>query len=58
MMLEKVCDYLERNEPTNPAPLLIRRAKRLMTKNFVEILKDLAPDSVAQVEKIAGLDKE
>lgn len=58
MMLDKVCDYLERNEPTNPAPLLIRRAKRLMTKNFVEILKDLAPDSVANVEKIAGLDKQ
>lgn len=58
MMLDKVCTYLERNEPTNPAPLLIRRAKRLMTKNFVDILKDLAPDSVSQVEKIAGLDQE
>lgn len=58
MMLEKVCDYLERNEPTNPAPLLIRRAKRLMTKNFVEIIRDLVPDSVSQVEHIAGLKEE
>ena len=52
--LERVCDWIERNEPSNPAPLLIRRAKRLMTKNFLDIIRDLAPDGVGQVEKIAG----
>ena len=53
-MLDKVCEYLERCEPTNPAPLLIRRGKRLMTMSFVDIIRDLAPDSVSQVETIAG----
>jgi type VI secretion system protein ImpA len=52
--LERVCDWLERHEPTNPAPLLIRRAQRLMKKSFMEIIRDLAPDGVGQVEKIAG----
>ena len=52
--LERVCDWLERNEPTNPAPLLIRRAQRLMKKNFMDIIRDLAPDGIDQVEKIAG----
>lgn len=32
--LERVCDWLERNEPSNPAPLLIRRAQRLMNRVF------------------------
>ncbi len=52
--LDRVCDWLDRNEPTNPAPLLIRRAQRLMKKNFMDIIRDLAPDGFDQVEKIAG----
>jgi type VI secretion system protein ImpA len=52
--LAKICDWIERNEPSNPAPLLIRRAQRLMDKNFLEIVRDLAPDGLGQVERIAG----
>jgi type VI secretion system protein ImpA len=57
-LLDKVCDYLERQEPSNPAPLLIKRARRLMTMNFVDIIRDMAPDSLAQVETIAGIKQE
>jgi len=56
--LDRVCEWIERHEPTNPAPLLIRRAKRLMTKNFMDIIRDLAPDGLSQVEHIAGKDSE
>jgi type VI secretion system protein ImpA len=52
--LDRVCDWLERNEPTNPAPLLIRRAQRLMGKSFLEIIRDLAPAGIDQIENIAG----
>jgi type VI secretion system protein ImpA len=54
-MLERVCEYVERYEPTNPAPLLIRRAQRLMTKSFVEIIEDLTPDSVATIKALGGI---
>jgi type VI secretion system protein ImpA len=53
--LEKVCEWIELNEPSNPAPLLIRRAQRLMSKNFVDIIKDLVPDSIEQIGKLAGV---
>ena len=53
-VLDLVCSYLERHEPSNPAPLFIRRAQRLMTKNFVEIVKDLLPDSLSNLERLAG----
>lgn len=49
-----VADFLERTEPTNPAPLLVRRAARLMTLNFMDILRELAPDSVSAVQNITG----
>jgi type VI secretion-associated protein, ImpA family len=52
--LDRVCVYLERHEPTNPAPFLLRRAKKLMTSNFLEIIQDLAPDSVNQIERVTG----
>jgi type VI secretion system protein ImpA len=37
-------------------PLLLKRARRLVTGDFVEILRDLAPDALPQVNKICGLD--
>jgi len=54
--LERVCEWIERNEPSNPAPLLIRRAQRLMSKTFIDIIRDLAPDGLKEVEKLAGLE--
>lgn len=53
-LLDRACQYLERHEPSNPAPLLIRRAQRLLSMNFLDIMKDLAPDAVSTVENIAG----
>jgi type VI secretion system protein ImpA len=53
--LDRVCAYLERHEPANPAPLLIRRAQRLLVMNFLDILRDVAPEGMSSIEKIAGL---
>ena len=52
--LDAVCEYYENNEPSSPLPLLIRRAQRLASKSFLEILQDLAPDAVAQAEALGG----
>ncbi|WP_263143410.1 type VI secretion system protein TssA [Pseudomonas sp. RIT-PI-AD] len=56
-MLDAVCDFLEKNEPANPAPLLIRRARNMIGQDFLSILRDLAPDGLAQAELIAGVSK-
>lgn len=53
-MLDKICKYYERNEPSSPVPLLLIRAKRLVPKNFFEIMEDLAPDGMAQLTVISG----
>jgi type VI secretion system protein ImpA len=54
-VIDRVVEYLERHEPTNPAPLLLRRAQKLMTMNFLEIVEDLAPDGLSSVRGLAGL---
>lgn len=57
-MLERVCEFLSRNEPSNPAPLLIRRAQRIMTMPFLDIIRELAPEAMGQVENVAGIKHE
>jgi type VI secretion system protein ImpA len=52
--MDAICAYLERYEPTNPVPLLIRRAQRLMSKSFLDIVKDMSPDGLNQVLNIVG----
>ena len=52
--LDLICAYFEKNEPTNPAPLLLRRAQRLSSMNFYDIVRDIAPDAVSSVELVAG----
>lgn len=57
-VLDRVCDYFHKNEPSSPVPLLLKRAKRLVSKDFMDILRDLTPDGVSQAELIGGLNKE
>jgi type VI secretion system protein ImpA len=52
--LDKACEYFQRNEPSSPVPLLLKRAKNLMSKDFLEIVRDLAPGGVQEIEKIRG----
>ena len=53
-MLDRICDYYARNEPSSPVPLLLQRARRLVTKDFVGMVQDLVPDCLAQIEAIRG----
>ncbi|MFY9476175.1 MAG: type VI secretion system protein TssA [Aquabacterium sp.] len=54
--IDLICQYLERNEPTNPAQLLLKRARRMIDKNFMDIIRELAPDAIHEVAKIMGVD--
>ena len=53
-MLDKVIAFLEKTEPGNPAPMLIKRAKRLVGVSFIDIMNDLAPDAINSIQNITG----
>lgn len=55
--LDKMCEYFSRYEPSSPVPFLLKRAKRLMSKNFMEVLRDLAPGGADNAKAILGLDE-
>jgi type VI secretion system protein ImpA len=52
--LDKLCEYFDRNEPSSPVPILLRRAKRLINKSFLDIVRDMASNGVSQVEVLRG----
>jgi type VI secretion system protein ImpA len=54
-MIDRICDYYARAEPSSPVPLLLRRAQRLVGKGFVDIVRDLSPDVVAQILALGGI---
>lgn len=56
-LLGQICTYYEQHEPASPVPLLLKRAMRLVDKNFLEIIEDLAPDSIGQIKFLGGVDK-
>lgn len=56
--IDNISEYFRKNEPSSPVPLLLQRAKRLVAKDFMEILRDLTPDGVSQAEAIGGVRSE
>ena len=54
LAIEKVCQYFDRHEPSSPVPLLLRRAQRLVSKNFTDVIADICPDAMSRVQLIGG----
>ncbi|KVR08881.1 type VI secretion system protein [Burkholderia ubonensis] len=52
--VDKICRYFELHEPSHPAPLLLRRAQRLLALDFYEIIRDLAPESLPKLDLLSG----
>ncbi|MCB9845591.1 MAG: type VI secretion system protein TssA [Phycisphaeraceae bacterium] len=55
MALDKICRYYESHEPSSPVPILLRRAQRLVSKSFLDIMMDLTPDAMHQIRMIGGI---
>ncbi len=55
--LEAVMDYFRRNEPSSPVPLVVERAKRMVSMDFLEVLADLVPEALEPARKATGVRK-
>ncbi|WP_210248755.1 type VI secretion system protein TssA [Agrobacterium sp. B1(2019)] len=52
--IDRILDYYARHEPSSPIPLLLHRARRLVSADFVTILKDIAPQGMENAALIGG----
>jgi len=53
--LDAVSAYFRQQEPSSPVPMLLDRAKRLVSKSFLEVLADIAPEALGQARSAGGL---
>ncbi|WP_299963794.1 type VI secretion system protein TssA [uncultured Roseobacter sp.] len=54
--LDRIMAYYARYEPSSPLPILLTRAKRLVSADFVTIMKDMAPEGVSNIALIGGFE--
>ncbi len=54
--LDAICRYYEENDPSSPVPLLLKRARRLVDMKFAQIIQDLAPGAMTEINQIIGVD--
>ena len=54
--LDEICDYYARHEPSSPLPVLLQRARRLVGKSFAEVLRDIAPNGMQDLQMLSGPD--
>jgi type VI secretion system protein ImpA len=53
--LDAIAAFFRTNEPSSPIPLLLERAKRLVAKDFLEVLAELAPEALAPARAASGV---
>jgi len=52
--LDRILGYYANHEPSSPVPVLLLRAKTLVTADFAAIVRNLIPDGLSQFEKLRG----
>ncbi|MNN97050.1 hypothetical protein D3C81_2161350 [compost metagenome] len=52
--LDRILAYYARHEPSSPVPVLLTRAKTLVTADFAAIVRNLIPDGLSQFENLRG----
>jgi type VI secretion system protein ImpA len=53
--LEAITTYYVRNEPSSLVPMIVERAKRLVSMSFLDALAEVAPEVVDSVKKAVGV---
>ena len=56
--IDRILAYYPKYEPGSPVPLLLRRAKRLVNLDFMQLIGDLSPATKSDLEKLLGDESE
>jgi type VI secretion system protein ImpA len=52
--LDAAAEFFRKNEPSSPIPFFVERAKRLVSKDFLEVLADVAPTGLSEAKTQVG----
>ncbi len=54
-MIDRICEYYARSEPSSPVPMILQRARKLVAADFMTIMEDIASNGMEQVRTISGI---
>jgi type VI secretion system protein ImpA len=54
--LDMIIDYYERAEPSSPIPHLVRRVRKMVPMDFVQLMEEIAPGGMKEFRSVAGVD--
>lgn len=54
LLLDNVLQYFQVHEPSHPAPILIKRAQKMIGMDFESIIKELLPESIEALKLYTG----
>jgi len=52
--IDGITAYYAKHEPASPIPMLLGRCRRLVTMDFIDIVRELVPEAMAQIEALQG----
>lgn len=52
--MDGITSYYTKHEPSNPIPIFMTRCKRMVMMDFVDIVRELVPDAMKQIEALQG----
>jgi type VI secretion system protein ImpA len=53
--IDAIAKFYREAEPSSPIPMLLDRAKRLVSKDFLEVIEEIAPDALMTARAAGGL---
>lgn len=56
--LDRIISYYERQEPSSPMPILLKRAKKLVGADFLTIMEEIAPQGLDQARNVGGISED
>ena len=54
--LDAILAFYRTNDPSSPIPLFVMRIRRLVPMSFAELLRELAPSGLAELEHVADVE--
>ncbi len=56
--IEAICRFYTQNEPSSPVPLMLRRVQTWNHKDFIDLIKEIAPNGADEVTRLLAISSE
>lgn len=56
--IDAICRFYSDNEPSSPVPLMLRRVQTWVNKDFINLIREIAPNGADEVEKLLAITTE